>query len=359
MSRQRPLRVTLLSVALALLAVPAWTGSAGAVDWWGSVDFVTVKTGWVVSARGSIVKTTNGGRSWIVQHKGGATLMDVCFINRSRGWAVGDPGTTYRTTNGGHTWSKVLVPTSMEYRWLTAVSFYDAFEGRVVGGYPNGDGVATHQPYGSIWWTTDGGKNWTEMAYGTSTPADVDIVSAARGLAVGELRHQPADPDDLGWNSTAQWDCGGMFWAGPIAMPAAYQSGVSGLLAIDLYGAGDLGLAGGYVGGGAPGSAIMLRTTDAGGSWTPVAVPLLTHVRDVQLVTASVGYAVGDGVGRRVLKTTDGGLTWKTKTTPIRAWLHKVDFVTPSTGCVLGEDSHNRLIVMRTVNGGTTWTRIR
>ena len=67
-----------------------------------SVKFISATTGFVTGTAGNILKTTNGGISWIYQGIGGNnTLRSVCFANASIGYVCGGAGTILKTTTGG------------------------------------------------------------------------------------------------------------------------------------------------------------------------------------------------------------------------------------------------------------------
>ncbi len=73
---------------------------------WGNsiigVSFVSEDIGTVVGTNGTILRTTDGGESWIAQESGtDLTLWGVSFVDINNGTAVGDLGIILRTTNGG------------------------------------------------------------------------------------------------------------------------------------------------------------------------------------------------------------------------------------------------------------------
>jgi photosystem II stability/assembly factor-like uncharacterized protein len=96
-----------------------WAGLAepcGLID---SVHFVSPTVGYAIAGGsqvrldggvpvpttgGSLLTTTNGGRTW--QRMSGAPAQDqaVCFANASDGF-LGTPGKIWRSTNGGQTWT--------------------------------------------------------------------------------------------------------------------------------------------------------------------------------------------------------------------------------------------------------------
>ena len=53
---------------------------------------------------GRIKRTNDGGVSWVNQYTLTLSyLTDIYFVDQNNGWAVGDNGTILRTTNGGVT----------------------------------------------------------------------------------------------------------------------------------------------------------------------------------------------------------------------------------------------------------------
>src|SRR3990172_6550568 len=96
---------------------------------------------------GTVIKTTDGGESWDVQHHAvGASydLYDVCFVDELTDWAAGR-NDLIKTEDGGRNWTEVKTNTPLT---LKAVHFVDADTGIAVGN----DGVVLR--------TTDGGSSW-------------------------------------------------------------------------------------------------------------------------------------------------------------------------------------------------------
>jgi photosystem II stability/assembly factor-like uncharacterized protein len=59
-------------------------------------------TGTAVGADGTILRTTDGGSTWITQTSGTTNyLIGVSFTDAMTGTAVGADGTILRTTTGG------------------------------------------------------------------------------------------------------------------------------------------------------------------------------------------------------------------------------------------------------------------
>src|SRR5256714_2445451 len=116
------------------------------------VSFTNPNTGTATGDNGTIIRTTDGGNSWVIQSSGTTnTLYGVSFTDVNHGTAVGAAGTILRTTDGGNTWSN---QTSGTTNGLLAVSFTDSNTGTAVG------------ENGIIVRTTDGGNTWVSQQVG-------------------------------------------------------------------------------------------------------------------------------------------------------------------------------------------------
>ncbi|MEK6756184.1 MAG: YCF48-related protein, partial [Bacteroidota bacterium] len=97
------------------------------------VSFTDANTGTVVGWNGTILRTTDGGKTWMSQSSGTTNdLQDVSFTNANTGTAVGNSGTILHTTDGGATWTSQSSGTTNP---LNGVCFTDANTGTVVGSY--------------------------------------------------------------------------------------------------------------------------------------------------------------------------------------------------------------------------------
>ena len=83
--------------------------------WSKSLYFLDENLGYACSQRGQILKTTNGGSSW-VQSVPDTNIISwnvnsIYFINQNVGFAAGNYGNQldiiYKTTDGGQSWSTV------------------------------------------------------------------------------------------------------------------------------------------------------------------------------------------------------------------------------------------------------------
>ena len=175
---------------------PLPTGSDGLH----AVSFTDANNGIAVGDSGTIVRTTDGGTTWVKQTAGtDSYLNDVSFTDANTGTAVGQSGTILRTTNGGATWTAQNSGTT---NWLRGMSFTDANNGTAVGGF------------GTILRTTDGGATWVAQDSGTTDPlAAVSFTDANNGTVVGD--------DDAILRTTD----GGAIWVDNTAEPSTTSSG--------------------------------------------------------------------------------------------------------------------------------------
>ena len=113
--------------------------------------FVDENNGWAVSLGGKIIHTTNAGIDWEIQNSTVTTpIVDIFFVNKNIGWALTFPavppfGTTIlKTTNGGLSWVSDSV--FFENEIMYTVYFLSEQVG-----FLGGTGVKK---------TTDGGLTW-------------------------------------------------------------------------------------------------------------------------------------------------------------------------------------------------------
>jgi photosystem II stability/assembly factor-like uncharacterized protein len=154
-------------------SVPHPTGGT----WFGAVRFVPgTQTGWTVGEGGKILKSTDGGASWVRQRDASHdfNLIDVYFADVNNGWTVG--GEELHTTDGGANWVKQTTGISGSVS-VYAVSPTTAW----IGGLEE------------IGRTTDGGGTWTIERPSNTDWFAITFLDPDNGWAGG----QDQDIDDV------------------------------------------------------------------------------------------------------------------------------------------------------------------
>jgi hypothetical protein len=136
--------------------------------------FTDPNTGTAVGENGTILRTIDGGATWMVQSSGTRiTLTDVLFTDVNTGTVMGENGTILRTTNGGATWtlktSKTLdacQPIPVEL-WVARYSESVSSSEDAVGVAVSPDGSRVFVAGGGNGWGT--ADDWAIVAYDAGT----------------------------------------------------------------------------------------------------------------------------------------------------------------------------------------------
>jgi photosystem II stability/assembly factor-like uncharacterized protein len=102
-----------------------WTGSqvGSPVPVVAQTAFPHPSIGYVCGNGGSIIFTSDSGRTWVHQVSGVITnLNSIAFADIQNGFACGEKGVILHTTNGGTDWVQISPPSSQS---LSALSFQD------------------------------------------------------------------------------------------------------------------------------------------------------------------------------------------------------------------------------------------
>jgi photosystem II stability/assembly factor-like uncharacterized protein len=246
-----------------------------------SVSFSTDKDGWACGRWGTILHTSDGGKTWVRQSSGvNYSLSSIFFVDSKHGWAVGDEGTIIHTQDGGKNWVKQKSPVSFV---LMGVYFVNNMKGWIV----------TEQTH--ILYTDNGGKNWIKQFSSEDYILKaISFCDAVHGWAVGEYGY------------IYHTGNGGMTWekqAGEFRISKETGEIVGGVylfgvVAIDPKTVWAVGIDG-YV----------TVTRDGGKTWQPV----VTGARRTQLfsVTSDRKHKILIGGNGTFLSSIDNGKTWQ------------------------------------------------
>lgn len=219
--------------------------------------------------------------SWDNTAIGASTINGISFVDATTGYACSSSGTIFKTTDGGDTWAKISSPTSYE---LYSIDFVDSSNGFACG------------EFGIIVVTTDGGSNWTLIETGFET---IDLKSI--------FFRTPSIGYACGTSGTLIYSTdGGLTWAESDSN--AYLDFKS--ISVFKSGSGTAVLAAGDGG-------QIYRSTDDGLTYSLVTpIPMATHWNALSRAHSAsnhTGYIVGNSA--IAMRSTDSGATWTNITT--------------------------------------------
>lgn len=324
----------------------------------------------LLSAVPAIAQDSAGGPSLSEVMRRDAKLHDLAMVDGRFGWAVGDRGTVWRTTDGGRRWHLLETPVDCP---LYAASFVDHLHGWVVGGTTR---PYTHSSHAVVLRTDDGGDSWRQMpAHTLPLLRRVQFFSDKLGVAAGMGNaFAPA-----GVFSTTD---GGKSWRPLLGdRPSAWQAahfitpkvgmvgGANGTLAKinrrelqrstalegDRRGVNAVRLTTPTTGWMVGDGGLVLATTDGGKSWHPPAGELPPATADLcdwqAITTAGANVWITGSPGSIVLHSPDAGRTWQLQPTGITAPLTTIKFADERRGWVAGALG----TILSTDDAGRTW----
>jgi photosystem II stability/assembly factor-like uncharacterized protein len=256
------------------------------------IFFLDEHVGWMLGGTNSILKTVDGGVTWIVLK---TNLSDrrtgiggLWFRDENRGWAVGEvrqEPTIWETTDGGSSWTVRYSEPRVATGAMLDIRFVDEMYGWAVG-YNSWKAM--------IKVTFDGGKHWITQYSG------------------GEITNQ--------FNLVRFWDSMHGWVLGPGAVMRTSDGGESWELQyFDDHGSqlNDLDLVGPSEAWIAGDRGQLLHIQDGRNSEVPVTGTVgATFIGWVRFATKDSGWAWG--VNGEIVKTTDGGKTWTREASPLK-----------------------------------------
>jgi len=267
------------------------------------IKFIDTSTGWVCLNKGYVYKTTDGGQNWFEQTTGTTkNLVKISFVDLNLGWAASVDGYVYKTTNGGDSWAEFYYGQAVP--WIVfsicdLVKFFDENVGFIFGGSFAG---TTKRIY--LLKSTDGGVSWSKK-------------------------------DSLVSTTTRKWY-------------AIDFNGNNGVIVGDK-------------------KDIQKYSTDLGNTWTFSTAINDNFFRDLKyvkylsvtdLITIGEGNEFS-GVPVPVYKSTDGGINWQKKNQSLITVFDRVRgayFKNNLDGIGVGNDGFSKAFVVKTSDGGETWT---
>src|SRR5258705_13850355 len=110
--RFRRMNRTLAALAVLALAVGAYGSPATPIDLTEvrqnlfAACFPSDREGWMVGELGRIIRTSDGGKTWVRQDAGTKRpFLAMSCLDAKTAWIAGKEGIVYATTDGGDTWT--------------------------------------------------------------------------------------------------------------------------------------------------------------------------------------------------------------------------------------------------------------
>ncbi|MDQ3194391.1 MAG: YCF48-related protein, partial [Bacteroidota bacterium] len=269
----------------------------------------------ISGAGGTIIRSTNAGRNWLVSAGNKKTLYKNYFINDATGFCVGESGTVLKTVDEGLTWDNLCKFTD---KHLKAIYFGNDKRGYVAGNR------------GAIFKTTDLGITWTDQTHYLNLDYnDIHFRDDAVGIAAGG---NPENGRAFIYKTTN----GGTNWY------EAYDSIGSGILnAITFVDNSNWLIAGN--------NGNILKTNDAGEHWESINL-CYEDLNSIIFSDPKNGLVSGnDGI---IYKTTDGGIVWRSKVSGTLASLNSIKYI--NSDHVIAAGDNGTLII--SYDGGDLWS---
>lgn len=246
------------------------------------------------------------------------SINDIKFINDSIGFCIGQDG-IIKTSDYGNTWNLISAsPTGSD------IFFINTTIGFVISG-------------SAIFKSTDSGATWNQVStFGIETPNCLHFTSINIGYLTTSIYGPP------GGSFIYKTVNGGNNWVQTNSYPS-----IPTLQAMTFVNA-DTGFVVGY-------SGQILKTYNAGASWSLSQIPSVETLISVNFPSQTVGYAAGYSsfTGSEIIKTIDGGNSWRQLLTggQFNSALRTISFCSIDTGFAGGDGGR----IITTVNGGVSW----
>lgn len=275
-----------------------FTQNSGTTVTLNSVYFPVLNTGYIAGDNGTILKTVDKGASWLVLNSGTQrNLTSVFFSDENNGFIAGD-SVILKTNNGGVSWGVYETDYLVKsvYFINSQLGFAAAYNG-------------------IVFKTINGGMNWY-ISYPSSQYANytsIYFTNAQTGYVVG-----------LGGRYLKTIN-GGSSWE---QKPIDYSK--------NFYNITFLNEATGYIAGGWIAGAIM-KSVDGGESWNHLLEPL-EAVRFFSSSFFNVNNGMVAGRNGMILRTADAGNTWTEENSGTNAILYDIHFLNLQTAYTVGEN---------------------
>ncbi|MGQ9799561.1 MAG: YCF48-related protein [Ignavibacterium sp.] len=306
----------IITFSFNLIAQPQWIKiNSPTTNVLKKIVFADSLNGWAAGLNGTIIHTSDGGETWVVQNTNTTNpIIDIHFINNQVGWALNwelnNPSFgTYimRTTNGGVDWISEFFPIELEY--FKSIFFLNEQFGLI------GDRFT--------YYTTNSGIFWNLSQRDSDLVANfpfyqIKMLNEQLGFACGGV----LDNAGVIWKTTdggRNWKTNGI---SPDEIFEMFVFDSLHILALSgdpeyRYGVG------------------LIKSSDGGETWSYEELPINAVCFGIDFRNNLEGWSAA---GFKFLYTTDGGNTWNETQTPDSSIVFDLVFVNDKKGFACGQD---------------------
>jgi len=307
------------------------------------VHFVNANKGYITGGS-QIYQTNDGGYSWNSFASYPTFYHDIKFQNANVGYAVGYYGTIMKTTDGGTTWIRELTCITNE---MNSVSVLDSF---IIAVGKNGVIQKYEIPQQIVWnpnYSIDLSNPLNPIVYPFSTTNYKVNIAFENTPDFADSVLVNVAPFDFSAISDQSLFCGN-------TIPLTTETEWFPLYFRNNNNYRDLYFFNADTGFVITDEGRILKTNNSGYQWDSIAqynFPLSS----IDFVTDQFGVIVGSN---KFLKTTNGGTTWTQTTVVAPGYMQAVHFRNSNLGFVCGgamDISTYTAIILKTTDGGTNW----
>lgn len=286
------------------------------------IFFICLNRGTVVGEEGLVLRSGDGGNTWILQTTGVTdNLAAVSYYGYTITLAVGENGTLLLTNNSGLNWTVLQTGISVTYYSCQMIN-------ETIGVAVGVNGI--NQPFFTR--TINGWRTWDSTSFYLENNSvsyegqlsDVTFLNSSLGFATAIVNEPPG-------GAIVQTTDGGLSWE------TVYFSDEA-LFSLD-FSDGQVGCAVGTHG-------TIVRTLDGGNTWHEGETGVYTTLRGIDFFYENTGTIVGDN--GLILRSENQGLSWRPQTSGTTEDLLGVYFVTNLFGFAVGTNG----LILRTQTGG-------
>jgi photosystem II stability/assembly factor-like uncharacterized protein len=342
-------------------------------------------TGWIGGSEGSILKTSDGGSSWLSQYSdsGQTQILQIRFVDKFTGFAIAilkGVGALLKTTNGGDIWTidsslyKIAVDSGFVLSNLSLTTSGDSTTISVLcWSYSGAPGIITAPMY----FSRNNGRTWTQfrnypvsesLIFAVASPAPATVLLLAgssifRTINNGDtwqqyqidksgnnsiysIRFMNSDTGFFVTQSPSQLLLIGWTFNGGGTWTIDSTKSFGNLMPYSMYFVNStFGFA--VIGN----NSSIFRTTDAGITWQEQKFSSYAPLYDI--CSASGKTVVGAGAGGRIMISNDSGITWQDLTPPTKVRFTFVKYLSDNLVAAIGNS--NELFL--SIDSCKTWTK--